>query len=298
MSSITRIDQLIHELDVVYQGTLDRLEVQARDAVLIDKALRQILDQGDEADAVLNWNPERAISPRGAFRALANQVVKAAQTTATREDTAITTLDYEDLLSWPDEPKRLPGEAPSSELFRRIAYARNKSLRKFWNSFVVRIAPDRDPATALMTAASDLATAFGIEAPTHLLLPFRHQDPFRTLLFPFNRSQGDLEWTVHQPAMLNLIRANHALSTICRVNGDGSAATAIHELNGNLQSRMKTSFRQYKPRDSFIAGDLLNLQFGRDHVDFQMGVRVWELVWQALPEHVPELQFVDAPNGL
>ena len=50
MSSITRIDQLIHELDVVYQGTLDRLEVQARDAVLIDKALRQILDQGDEAD--------------------------------------------------------------------------------------------------------------------------------------------------------------------------------------------------------------------------------------------------------
>lgn len=292
------ISTLIRDLDILYQSALDRLESQARDAIIIDKALRQILDQPDDDASVLNWNPERAISPRAAFRALAQQIVHAADGTVTRNDNAITTLDYEDLLSWPDEPKRLPGQSPTHELFRRIEYARSKSLRGFWNRFVVRIAPDKDPQAALLSAATDLVDAFGVEMPDRLLVPYRAREPFRTLLLPFHRSPEDIEWTVHAPALVSMTRANHALATICRVHGDSSVAAAIHEVNGALHSRMKTSFRQYRPRETFLAGDYLHMVFSRDHVDYRLCNRIWERVWEALPQNIQALQFVDAPESL
>lgn len=298
MSRPDQISSLIRDLDILYQSALDRLESQARDAVIIDKALRQILDQPDEDAPVLNWNPERAISPRAAFRALAQQVVHAAGATVTRADNAITTLDYDDLISWPDEPKRQPGESPAHELFRRIEYARSKSLRGFWNRFVVRIAPDSDPDAARLSAATDLVGAFGVETPDRLLIPYRARDPYRTLLLPFHRRPDDIEWTVHAPALVNITRANHALATLCRVNGEAQVAAAIHEVNGSLHSRMKTSFRQYRPREAFLAGDYLVMQFGRDHVDYRLGTRLWELVWDTLPQTCHSLQFVDAPESL
>jgi len=298
MGRSDHISTLIFDLDILFQSALDRLESQARDAVIIDKALRQILDQPDEDASVLNWSPERAMSPRTAFRALAQQVVQAADATVTRNDNAITTLDYEDLISWPDEPKRLPGQSPTHELFRRIQYARTKSLRDFWNRFVVRIAPDRDPAAAILSAATDLVSAFGVEMPDRLLVPYRSKAPYRTLLLPFHRTPEDIEWTVHAPALVKLTRANHALATICRVHGDTSIAAAIHEANGALHARMKTSFRQYRPRETFLAGDYLHMQFCRDHVAYRLGNRIWERVWEALPQHIHSLQFVDSPESL
>jgi hypothetical protein len=293
-----QISTLIYDLDVVFQSTLDRLESWARDALIIDKAIRQILDQPDEDDSVLNWNPERAMSPRHAFRALAQRVVQAADETLTRTDNAITTLDYEDLLNWPDEPKRQPGQPLAHELFRRIEYARRKTLRAFWNRLSVRIAPDRDPEAARISATSDLVSAFGVETPERMLVPYRSRESFRTLLLPFNRTIGDIEWTVHAPALVNMTGANHALATLCRLDGDATVAASIHELNGSLHSRMKTSFRQYKPRETYFAGDHLQIVLCRDHVDYRLGERVWSRVWDALPSSSMDLQFVDSPEKL
>ena len=295
--TIARTDNLITELDIIYQSCLDRMETQIRDAHVIDKAIRQILDRGDSDEAILNWDPERAMSPRQAFKALAKQVVSAADDEVTR-DGGITPLDYEDLLAWPDEPKRLPGQTATGELMARIQYARRVSLRAFYDRFVVRIAPGKDPDAANASATADLMTAFAVATPERMLIPFKNHGDHRVMLMAQPRLATDLDWTISNDTLLNMTRANHALATLCQLNGESKRANNVLELNASITNQLKTKSHRYEPNETYMAGDDLHVRLCERHCDFRVSPRIWEIVHDTMPKLVSDLVFIPAAQSL
>lgn len=290
------IDDLVGRLDVLYQNTLDRLESQTRDAIIIDRALRQLLDQRESDESILNWNPEKAISPKLAFRALALKIINQADQAITRES-AINPLDYEDLLMWPDEPRRrAQGGSASDEFLLRIEYARSKTLADFWQQFQTRIAPDRDPALAQITAVTDLLGAFAVELPTEYLIPFSQaSNGVYVLPHGLKRGEADLEWVIRPEQMNAIARANHALATMCQLKHQGLFAGLILEMNTTLHNKLKTSFNQYTPNDQYLAGGVLSLRLQRDHIDFRMSKQLFDIVGETM-KPVRGLHFVSTPK--
>lgn len=288
------LDDLAKQLDIVFQNTLDRLEVQTRDAIIIDRALRQLLDQNETDESIINWDPERAISPKLAFRALALRLIHEADKAVTREAT-INSLDYEDLLAWPDEPRRRVNSA-ADEFLIRIEHARTKSVAEFWHQFQARIAPDRDPIHAQISATSDLLSAFAVELPTEFIVPFVPiGEGIHILPFGLKRQKDDLEWVIHQDVMNNVFRTNHALATICLLHKETMLSTLILEMNTAFHSKMKTTFRQYTPNEQFLAGGVLSLRMQRDHIDFRLSRPLFDMVQQAMSP-VRGLHFVNTPK--
>lgn len=292
----TPIEDLVDQLDVLFQNTLDRLESQTRDAIIIDRALRQLLEQHESDESILNWNPEKAISPKLAFRALALKVIHQADQAITRE-APISPLDYEDLLTWPDEPRRRShGGNVADEFLKRIEYARNKSLGEFWQQFQTRIAPDRDPALAQITAVTDMLAAFAVELPNEHLIPFsRAANGAYVVPHALRRGDSDLEWVIRPEQMNAIARANHALATMCQLKGEGLFASLILEMNTTLHNKLKTSFNQYAPNDQFLAGGVLSLRLQRDHVDFRMSKPLYDIVLETM-RPVRGLHFVSTPK--
>jgi hypothetical protein len=289
---VAPIEDLVDQLDVLYQNTLDRLESQTRDAIIIDRALRQLLDQNESDESILNWNPEKAISPKLAFRALALKIIHQADQAITRE-VAISPLDYEDLLMWPDEPRRRgQGSSAADEFLRRIDYARNKTLADFWQQFQTRIAPDRDPALAQITAVTDLLGAFAVELPNEYLIPYtRASGGIYVLPHAIKRGPADLEWVIRPEQMSAIARANHGLATMCQLRHQGLFATLILEMNATLHNKLKTCFNQYTPNDLYVAGGVLSLRLQRDHIDFRMSQQLFEIVAETM-KPVRGLHFV------
>lgn len=290
------IEDLVGRLDVLYQNTLDRLESQTRDAIIIDRALRQLLEQNESDDSILNWNPEKAISPKLAFRALALKIIHQADQAITRE-VAISPLDYEDLLMWPDEPRRRgQGSSASDEFLRRIEYARGKTLADFWQQFQTRIAPDRDPALAQITAVTDLLGAFAVELPNEYLIPFsRASNGIYVIPHALKRDEADLEWVIRPEQMNTITKANHGLATMCQLKHQGLFASLILEMNTTLHNKLKTSFSQYAPNDLFVAGGVLSLRMQRDHIDFRMSQPLFDIVAETM-KPVRGLHFVSTPK--
>jgi len=288
------LDALVRQLDILFQNTLDRLESQTRDAIIIDRTLRQLLDQNETEESVINWDPEKAISPKRAFRSLALRLIHEADQAVTRDST-INSLDYEDLLAWPDEPRRRAGSA-ADEFLKRIEYARAKSLAGFWAQFQARIAPDRDPLQAQITAISDLLTAFAVELPSQYIVPFAHiGDGVHILPLGLKRAEQDLEWVVKAEVMNTIAKANHALATVCQLNREGTLAALILEMNSTFHNKLKASFRQYAPADQFLAGGVLSLRMQRDHIDFRLSRRLFEMVLASM-KPVRGLHFVPTPR--
>lgn len=292
--SVLEIDELVGKLDGIFQDTLDRLESQARDAVLIDKAIKQLLDQHDSDEDIMNWDPEKAISPKNAFRALALKLIHASDKANTRT-VSVSPLDYEDLLAWPDEPRKRNG-SHVEELFQRIEYARAKSLGAFWDQYRTRIAPESDPVQAKISAVTDLINAFAIGMPHEFIVPFspRGQGAY-VMPFSLRRAPHELEWVIRNDTLCAIARANHALATICQLNSAGTLAALILEMNSALHSKLKSSFRKYQPGELFIAGATVSLVMHREHIDFKLSKDMFALVRDAM-QPVRGLHFVNTPK--
>lgn len=294
MGNATDLVALAGQLDEVFQRTLDRLETQIRDALLIDRELRLLLEQNESDESIINWDPERAISPKYAFRSLALRLIKEADTAVTRES-AISPLDYEDLLNWVDEPRRRSG-MPTQDVLLRVEYARQKRLATFWTQFQARIAPDREPMVAHITAIEDLLSSFAVSMPTEYVIPFSRISA-ETLIIPFalQRRDEDLEWVVREDVMGKIAKANHAIATICQLQHESVFASLILEMNATFHNKMRTGFQQYTPDDHFLAGGVLSMRMKRDHIDYRMSPQLFDLL-KATMSKVRGLYFVHAPK--
>lgn len=284
------INQLAGELDVVFQQALDRMESQTRDAIFIDHTLRQLLDQAATDDSIINWDPERAISPKLAFRSLALRLIKVGQGSKTREGT-LTPLDYEDLLSWPDAPRRAYG-TPAADFLKCIEHARSKRLSDFWVQLRSRIAPASDPQQATINATADLLAAFAIVLPHQFVVPVA-SGPNGQLIIPFSirRESYDLEWVVPTEALESVSRALHALATLCHLGGEPSFANVLLELNLSLHNRMRSTLRKYSYNERFTAGGIITIRLQRDNIHFVLTPWIYDQARLALTQ-VRGLHFI------
>jgi hypothetical protein len=287
---VTDSQQLIADLDHVYQSTLDRLASQARDAHMLDLALRRILDQEDDDARILDWDVERAMSPRTAFRALAMKLVEHLQGSVQRE-IALSPIDYEDLLTWPLEPRRL-GVTPVDDFLHRVQRARQYRLADFWVELTNRVTPHLSPDSATKRAGTDLAIAFVRELPHTAVIPVRNVALARTLGLPIQRQDQDPDWILPAATLHLMTRANHALSTVAELGDQGKVARHIRECTSVMAGKVKAAFRQYEPKDSFHAGVDLTIELSRDCVDYRLSPRLFELAQAAIKLHQPSISFL------
>jgi len=286
--------ELAKQLDLVFQNTLDRLEAQTRDAIIIDRALRQLLEQSETDESIINWDPERAISPKLAFRSLALRLIREADKAITRTS-AISPMDYEDLLSWADEPRRRTGSA-TEDFLKRIEYARAKKLIAFWAQFQARIAPDRDPIQAQIHAIGDLLQSFAHELPNEFVIPCSKISTELTIVpMALHRGDEDLEWVVKSESLNNVAKANHALATICQLQQQPLLASLILEMNATFHSKLRTSFMQYSPDEQFLAGGIMSMRMKRDHIDYRMSNQLFAIIRTTMAP-IRGLHFVNAPK--
>lgn len=269
------VDTLVLELDEIYQESLNRLENQTRDAMFIDSAIRKLLDQSPNDDSVLEWDPKLAMNPKIAFRALSLQIIEAARKDVTR-GLGITKIDYEDLLTWTDEPGRK--QTASESFLAYIDYSRTKTLKEFWHRLQARIRPDQDPEASVLQAVADLMNAFAITLPKQIVIPYTKVNSHSALSLPLKRLETDLELVISSVQLQNIIRANHAISTILLLNHKATAAEQIYEATNSIQNRMKANYYQYQHKDTFHAGASLQIRFMREYVNYAMDAPVFDMV--------------------
>jgi hypothetical protein len=283
-------EQVIRDLDVLYQSTLDRLATQARDARLIDIALRRILDQDDSSAPTLEWDIERAMSPRTAFRSLALKLVEHMQGSVDRE-VALSPIDYDDLLVWPIEPRRL-GMTATDDFLQRIELARRYRLADFWIELSNRVSPHLSPDDAQRRAGTDLALAFVRELPHDSVIPVFDTEQWRTMSLPIHRDDGEPEWILPNQTVHQMTRTNHALSTLAELGKEGRSAKHIRECTQTMSSSVKKTFRQYEPKQTFHAGGAMRIELTRDTVDYRLTPKLFDLARVAITAHEPTICFL------
>lgn len=292
--TIPDISEQIASLDALYREALTHLESQARDADVLERRIRLILDQPDNNEAILDFQPDLALPPRVAFRALALQLVRIAEERriATRD---VSPLDYEDLLSWETEPRRTGAMTMLEEVQLKLAYARNRTLQNFWDRYTLRIAPGSDPVRAASVSVTDLVESVSVKMPETVIVPFLEHGEHKALFMKIPKSIGELEWVLQPPAISGLARTLHAFVTLCRAIGQHSAAELMQDTCQNVQSSLKTMNYRYRPREMFWAGDVLRMMMMRDHIEFRFDPAVFSAMRHQIVSQTG-LTFVRAPR--
>jgi len=175
---------------------------------------------------------------------------------------------------------------------RGIDFAKGQSLAEFWSRLRTRIAPDTDPREAARQAVEDLLVSFAIVLPQDRVVPFTQYHGAVSLHLPLRRQEDDMEWVITPLQLQCVSRSNHALSTLCLLDGRLRSAEAIHDATGVIHNRLRANFRQYKQRDCFHAGQELRVYFCRDAVDYRFDPSLFELVRERMCEHASDLEFV------
>lgn len=291
MSIQTDSQQVIYQLDTVYQSILDRLESQVRDATLIDLALRKIISQEDSETSLLDWNPERAISPREAFRALATRLIEQLQPHID-SGVVMSESDYADLLHWETGQLALPGMSCEQIVLANISYARRKSLMEFWRNLTNRVAPDANPESALLQASRDLAQAWVRQTPEARIIPFRERETFTEFPMHISRGADQPEWVLPHSALMLITRANHALATLATLDKDNQAARNLRDCTAHMTGALRQSYLQYEPRQAFYAGGTATIQLSRDVVAFRLEPKLFTRAKDAITRHVSDVQFM------
>lgn len=286
------IEHLVGELDAIYQETTERLQQQALDAQHLDQRVRHLLNKAAEDAGMLVFDPQRPISPRQAFRALAMRIVEVIQTTSGRK-VPLAAADFDDLLIWPHDPARM-GASPTEEFLHSIAVARKQSLQAFWDRLQLRITPDVDPKRAINQAIEDLLEAFAVPQPSSLVVPYLALPPRRALTMDLRRQDEDLEWVLTAGQQLRMTRANHAIATVCLLDGQNDLAEAIHQTNHQISKRLKSRFNQYEPGTVHTATQDMQLAFGRGTIAYRLRMPLYERVADTLAHHGPGIEFVPA----
>lgn len=283
--------ELAEKLDAIYQETLDRLEQQTRDSVIIDQALRRLLDQ-DGDQSVLQWDPERAMPPHAAFRALALKLIERAHAVASN-DFPLLEVHYADLLSWSGEPRRY--ELPPSEQFiARINYARAQSLRSFWLKLSTRLAPETRPRDAEIEAVTDLVACFGKEVPEAVLIPTVRHEHAVALVQLLPRGFREQAYSMSPGNLERLCCGVQSISTLLLLERRLKSATALNEAMAALTGKLRTHFNQYAHKDTYFWSEHGTIVLFQDHVQLRIPVDLFPAIQAAVGRHVHNPQFVGA----
>lgn len=281
---------LVAELDAVYQDATQRLEQQARDAQHLDQRVRRVLNLTTSGAPL--FDPRRPMSPRQTFRALAMQIVDLIQTTSGRK-VPLATADFDDLLAWPTEPNR-PGVSQADEIMQGLAIARQQSLHTFWDRLRLRVTPETDPQRAIAQAIADLLEAFAIPQPDAVVVPYIAMPPQRALSMDLRRQDEDLEWVLSESQRRRMTRANHAIATVCLLNGQPDVAEAIHHTNHQIAQRLQTRFGQYEAGFVHTGTQDIQIAFARDVIAYRLRMPIYERLTDTLATHTAGITFVPA----
>jgi hypothetical protein len=285
------LQSLARKLDAIYLETLDRLEQQTRDSILIDQALRRLLDQ-DGDQSVLQWDPERAMPPHAAFRSLALKLIERAHAITSHEFPLLET-HYADLLSWSAEPRRY--ELPPSEQFiARINYARAQSLQAFWLKLSTRLVPDARPYDAEVDAVADLATCFGKQVPEAVLIPTVRHPGSLALVLLLPRGFREQAYSLSSTNLERLCCGVQAISTLLLLQRQVKSATALNEAVASLTGRLRASFGQYAHKDTYYWAETGTLVLFQDHIQLRIPQELFSPIQDAALRHLNNPQFVGA----
>lgn len=285
------IDAMVDELDELYRQALDRLEVQATDVLALDDEIKRVLQRSAQNERILEWDPERAMPPHTAFRALALQIIQRASTELPSE-TPLLESHYSDLLTWNEEPTS--AKTIRDQIAARIEFARGRSLRDFWTRLQTRIKPHDNPKASLRRAIDDFVLTIGQPVPEAILVPtFFHRESF-ALCLEFNRERGEMEYTVTPRQLQQIFAVGHSLATLLLLQGLHKPAIGINEALAASSNRLRANFGLYAHRDQYPGGTELLLRLHKDHVQFICTPFLFELLSKALSQPYPNVQFVDA----
>ena len=285
---------LVDELDTLFQSALDRMQEQARDAYVLEQALKRALAD-DSSASVLGWDIERAITPLAAYQALAHRIIRQMPTelglAAPPE-----AHHYQDLLVWPDEPRRT--DDIHKDFQRKIDYARKVTLRNFVDLIVARFAPDKAPATSSVCVARDLLRAFVVELPRDVVVPVQRNPD--TIMVPLiiRRREHEVSWVMPIRTTQLVARTNYALATLARLTGKHVVAQRMGEMTHDFLQAMRRSFRQYEPNQTFYGGAEARIELAADCVDYTISPALYDLAHDVMARTDPKILFVPAETIL
>jgi len=280
---------LLRDLDTAYQSILDQLEQQTTGVVSINSNLQKVLNAGPDTP-VINYQPDRALSPQDVFRDLAEVLVRRERPRldprGVRKD-----VRYDDLLRWADEPARGTQSATEFAL-SRISRARARSLHDFYERFVVRISPESLPERASEYVSQELLGSFAVPVPPSLIVP-HCVDSFGTAVFiRLTRQHGEKPYYLTQDQFVRVEQAFLALATACVMAGNEQAAAAITEAGNELVRRLRENHRQYRHADEQHGGLHLRVVLWRDKVAFHLSNAVMDILRSLMLASSKGLQFV------
>lgn len=283
---------LVDELDAVFQSALERMQSQARDAFVLEQALRNILSD-HSGSSVLGWDIEKAITPLAAYQALAQRIIDQLPSALGLSRTP-QRHQYADLLVWPDEPKRT-GDL-MKDYQARIDYARRLTLRQFVDLTIARFAPDKDPDVAEACAAADLLRAFVIQLPQDLVVPVQDMGIAKILPMRITRLADDVRWVMPHLTAQVVARTNYAISTVARLSGKALVASRMVEMTRDFQSFVEKGYGVYEQNQTFRGGSEVQKRLLADWVDYQVSDDLYGRLRNTMMEADPRLCFVPAAS--
>lgn len=283
---------LAQQLDEVYQQALTRLAQQTRDSILIDQALRRLLDQTSEDASVLQWDPERAMPPHSAFRSLALKLIERAHALTSNEFPLLET-HYADLLSWSAEPKRYD-LSPADQFLARIAFAREQTLSSFWEKLKTRLSPQSNPYRSERNAVVDLVQCFGTEVPEAVLLPKLSFPSTTALVLKLPRAFKEHPFSMSPSNAERLNCAVQSVSTLLLLARHQKAATGLNEGMGMLSGKLRGNFSQYAHKDTYYCGLTGSMVLFEDHIQLRIHHELFEDIRASVTRHTHNPQWVDA----
>lgn len=284
--------EMVSELDVIFQSALDRMESQARDAYVLEQALKRVLAD-TTTGSVLGWDVEKAITPLAAYQALAFRIIDELPVSLGLPRTP-QRHQYADLLVWPDEPKRTGDLLKDFEA--RVQYARKLTLRHFVDLAVTRFAPDTDPDLSATCAASDLLRAFVIALPQNLVVPVQDAPTGKILPMMIRRLPDEVRWVMPHISTQIVARTNYAISTLARLHGKGVVATRMAEMTRDFQAFITKNFGVYEARQTFHGGAEVTTRLLADWVDYEVSEELFRILRDAMASEDSTLAFVPAAS--
>lgn len=284
------LDALVEQLDRLFQSALDRMETQARDAHVLEQALKRILCDASPT-SVLGWDVEKAITPIAAYRALALRIIDRLPAELGLAH-ALQRHQYIDLLDWPDAPKRTGDLLKDYEA--QIRYARRVSLRGLIDQVLARFAPDTNPSLSATCAAVDLLRAFAIPLQQSLVVPV--QDEKHAIVFPMliQRTEDEERWVLPQRTAQRMARAHYAIGTLATLDGTPVVAQRMAEMTRDLQAFVTQYFGVYEPDKTFRGGAEVAMRMRADWIDYEVSERIAGILRRAMAEADHRLAFVPA----
>ncbi|MEY2161272.1 hypothetical protein [Rhodanobacter sp. FW106-PBR-LB-2-11] len=280
---------LLTDLDAAYQAILDHLEKQTTGVASINSDLQRVLNAGADTQ-VINYQPDRALSPQDAFKDLAEVLVRRERPRldprGLRKD-----VRYDDLLRPTEEPAR--GSMTTAEFaLARIAHARTRSIHAFYERLVVRISPESVPERASEYVFQELVASFAVHVPPMLIVPHAEDSFGSTVFIRLTRHEGEKPYNLTHDQFVRVEQAFHALGTACVMAGNEQAAAAITEAGNELVRRLRENHRQYRHAEDQHGGIHIRVTLWRDKVAFHLSNSVMEIVRSLMLTSSKGLQFV------